>query len=211
MDHFAWNGDNVWKDFIQSAPDAAQELRKVGTYRFLRRPQLQGEQSTRREVFASGTKELGRVEPVDLRGLRVGHIDQNHVEPVASRPQIVPAIRIVHVYPRVLDNRSGLRREELARHVDQRGIQLNIVDALDCGMLQRLGDTAVHSAADHQNAPRRWALQQRIVHRLFGGILVRCVGQKHAVLIDAAKIASPGHRQVAVDGVARSHQMESLP
>ena len=56
-------------------------------------------------------------------------------------------------------------------------------------MLQRLGDAAVYAAADQQNLPRRWVLQQRVVNRLFGGILVRGAGKDHAVVINAADIA----------------------
>ena len=68
--------------------------------------------------------------------------------------------------------------------------------------------------------PRRRVLQQRIVNRLFGGVLVRRVGQDHAVVINAADIAGLriagfvarfDDRQVAVNRVARSHQAESPP
>jgi len=41
-----------------------------------------------------------------------------------------------------------LQGEELPRHFDERWIQLNIVDPLDRGMLQRLGDAAVYAAAN---------------------------------------------------------------
>ena len=67
-------------------------------------------------------------------------------------------------------------------------------------------------------------LQQRVVNRLFGGVLVRRAGQDHAVVINAADIAgfriagfiaslvaSFNDRQVAVNRVARSHQAESPP
>ena len=87
-------------------------------------------------------------------------------------------------------------------------------------MLQRLGDAAVHTAADQQNPPRCWVLKQRVVNRLFGGVFVRRVGEDHAVVINAADIASSriasfgacfNDLQVAVDRVTRRHQMESLP
>jgi len=157
VDGFAWDSYNVREDCPQGVVNAAQEFREVEADVILRRAQLQGEQSAGREAIASGTKELGRVEPVQLRGLRVGHIENDHVECVASGLEIVPeivpqkvaAIRVVHVHPGIRDNRSGLRGEELPRHVDERGIQFNVVDPLDGGMLQRLGNAAVHAAADH--------------------------------------------------------------
>ena len=130
------------------------------------------------------------------------------------------AVFVVDVHTRIRDSRSRLRGEELPRHVDERGIQLNIVDPLDGGMLQRLGDAAVHAAADQQKVPRRRMLQQRVVHRLFGGALVRRAGKDHAVVIYAADVAdfriagfvaSFDDRQVAINRVARSHQVESLP
>ena len=93
VDRIAGDGDDGWEDLLERAPNAAQEIRKVGTDGLLRRPQLQGEQSSRRQVLACGTEELNGIETVDLRGLRVGNIQNNCVEPVASRPQIVPAIR----------------------------------------------------------------------------------------------------------------------
>ena len=42
----------------------------------------------------------------------------------------------------------GLRRKILLRHGDQRRIELDIVEARDGGMLERLGHAAVHAAAD---------------------------------------------------------------
>ena len=171
-------------------------------------------------MIASGTKELDGVEAVQLRGLRVGHIKNDYVEGVASRLEIVPekvtAIRVVDVHTRIRQDRCNLHREELPRHGDERGIQLNIVDPLDRGMLQRLGDAAVHAAADQQKPPRGRVLQQRVVNRFFGGALVRRAGKDHAVVINAAdragfRIARLNDCQVAVDRVARSQQVESPP
>ena len=118
VDGFAGDGDNVREDFPQGVVNAAQEFRQVGADVILRRAQLQGEQSAGREVIASGTKELGGVEAVQLRGLRVGHIKNDHVECVASRleivPKKVPAIRVVHVHARIRDNRSRSARGRTA-------------------------------------------------------------------------------------------------
>ena len=80
VDGFAGDGDNIREDLPQSVLNAAQEFRQVGADVILRRAQLQGEQSAWREVIASRAKELGRVEPVQLRGLRVGHIKNDHIE-----------------------------------------------------------------------------------------------------------------------------------
>jgi len=153
VDGFAGDSDNVRENFPQGVMNAAQEFPEVGADVILRRAQLQGEQSAGREVIASGTKELGRVEPVQLRGLRIGHVKNDYVECAARRLERVlkkvSAIGVVHVHARIRDNRSGLYRKKLPRHVDERGIQFNVVDPLDRGMLQRLGDTAVHAAANH--------------------------------------------------------------
>ena len=97
------------------------------------------------------------------------------------------------------------------RHADQRGVQLDQVDAFDGGMLERLRDAAACAAADEQNAPRRRMLQQRVVNRLFGGAFIRRAGKDEAVFIEAANVAGLGDRQVAVDRVARCEQVKAAP
>ena len=100
---------------------------------------------------------------------------------------------------RVRKQGARLRGEELSRHANQRGIQFDVVDALNSRMLERLGDAAVDAAADHENVPRRWVLQQRIVNAFFSGSRVRRVGEQNPVRVNAANLAGLSDGQVAID------------
>jgi len=101
--------------------------------------------------------------------------------------------------------------KELPRHGDERRIEFDRIDAFDGRMLERLCDAAIHSAADEENMPRCGVLQQRVVHRFFGRGLVGRIGQQNSVVVHAANVARLGDGQVAVDRVARSHNMKALP
>jgi DNA-binding protein len=172
---------------------------------------LQGEQSSRRQVFAGGAKELGSVEPVQLRSLRVGQIENDHVKLIARGFEIEAAVDVMDVDARIVtgavctrtigSKRSRLRGEEPPRHIDEHGIELHIVDALDRRMLQDLNNTAVRAATDEQNFFRRRMLQQRVMDRFFGGSLVGHTGQDHTVVVDAANTARLDDGQVAIDRV----------
>ena len=109
------------------------------------------------------------------------------------------------------EKRRGLGWKEFLRDPDECGVQFDQVNAFDCGMTERLRDGAAGSAADHKNATRRRMLQQRVVHRLFGGALVRGVGEDKAVFIQAADVAGFNDRQVSVDGIARCEQVKAAP
>src|SRR5208337_1389445 len=103
----------------------------------------EGQDSAGGEVVASGTEELDGVEAVQLRGLRVGHIENDGVECAGSCLEIVTAVGVVDVHARVGIQCGGLCGEKLPRHADERGVELDVVDALDGGMAERLGDAAV--------------------------------------------------------------------
>ena len=139
MDRFAGNHRDIGEHSVQSVPNAAQKLPEVRTHGLLGRTKFQCKQATRRKVVASGAEKLLGVKPIQLRGLRVRHVENDYVERAAGRLQIAPAIGVVNVYTRIRIQ-SRLLREEPARHIDERRIQFNIVDSLDAGVLQRLSD-----------------------------------------------------------------------
>ena len=116
MDRLTGDDGDVREDSFERVVNATQELREFGADGVFRGTKLQGKQTTRREVFARGAKELGRVEAIQLRCLRVGHIQNDHVECVANRLQEKAAIRVVDVYSRVRARRCGLCGKELLRH-----------------------------------------------------------------------------------------------
>ena len=130
-------------------------------------------------------KKLHRVEPVQLRRLRVRHIHDDHVEFFSGFGQESPPIQKMQMHARVGIEIRRLRREKLPRHANQRRVQLHIIEPLDGRMLQRLGHGAVHAAANQEYAAWRRVLQQRVVHRLFGRGRIGRIGQDRAVLVNA--------------------------
>jgi len=106
---------------------------------------------------------------------------------------------------------SGLRGKQLPGHFDERGVELYIADLFECGMLQRLGDTAVDPTADEQNLPWCGVLQQCVVDSLFGGTFVRRAGKNHAIVIDAADTAGFNNSQIAVDRIPGSQEEKPSP
>jgi len=216
VDGLAGNFVHIGKDFAQRALNAAKKLGAFRADVILRRAQLQGEQSSRRQMFAGGAKELGSVEAVQLRGLRVGQIENDHVKLVARGLEIKAAVGVMEMNARILSEtdggkRSGLGGEELPRHVDDHGIELHIVDALDRRMLQDVNDTAVRAATDEKNLFRRRMLQQRVMDRFFGGSFVGHTSQDHAVVVDTTYTARLDDGQVAINRVTGLQQVKSPP
>ena len=162
-------------------------------------------------MFAGREKKLHGVEAVQLRGLRVRHIQNDHVEGVASRHQIGASVGVMDAHTWVRRDRGNLRGEEPPRHGDDRRVHFDVIDSFHGGVLQHLGDGALDPAADEENTPGRGVLQQRIVDRLFGGAWVRSIGEDCAVVVQAADVARDGDGQVAVDRVARTQQAEASP
>ncbi len=201
MDGLAGNFQHIGKDFAQGAMNAAQKLGALRADVILGRAQLQREQSSRRQMFAGGAKELGGVEAVQLRGLRVGQVENDRVKLVASRFEIEPAIGVMYVYSFICRKRSRPRGKQPPRHVDEHGIELDIIDALDRGVLEGLRDAAVRAATNEQDPLRRGMLQQRVMDRFFRGSLVGHTGQDDAVVIEAANIARLRDGQVAINRV----------
>jgi hypothetical protein len=209
VNRLSGNRDDGWKDFMQCAIDAAQELRQIGADGLLRRAQLQGEQPVRCKMIARGAKEFGGVEAVQLRGLRVRKADNDYIEAVACRIEKSAAIGVVQMHAGI--KRRRVRGKKITRHAMERGVQLDQVDALDGGMLERLRDAAAGATADEQNSLRRGMLQQRVVNRFFGGAFIRRAGQDEAVFIEAAIVAGCDDRQVAVDRIRRCEQVKAAP
>ena len=77
---------------------------------------------------ASGTEKLDCVEAVQLRGLRVRHIENDGVEFGGGGLEIVTAIGVVDVNARVGIRR--LRGKELPGHADERGVELDVIEPL---------------------------------------------------------------------------------
>src|ERR1039458_4460448 len=92
-------------------------------------------------MIVRGAEEFGGVEAVQLRGLRVRKTDNNYIEVLARRIEINAAIGVMQMYAGI--KRSGVSGKIITRHADKRGVQLDQVDALDGGMLERLRDTAL--------------------------------------------------------------------
>src|ERR1039458_9006213 len=153
-------------------------------------------------MLACCAKELRRVKTVQLRSLRIGHIDNDRVVSIARGLKIAPPIHTMNVHARIGQD-SRLRRKELACHLDQRRIQLYIIDPHDAWMLQRLADRALYASADQQNPLRRGMLQQRVVHRFFGCTWVGRIRENYSVGINAADRAGLRKRPGAVNHVAR--------
>src|ERR1035441_2387607 len=121
MNCISGNRDDGWKDLMQRAVDAAQELRKIGADGFLRRAQLQGEQTGRRKMIARGAEEFGGVEAVQLRGLRVRKADNDYIEVVARRVEESAAIGVVQMHAGI--KRRGVGGKIITRHAEERGVQ----------------------------------------------------------------------------------------
>jgi len=135
MDGLARNRKDIRKEFAQGAMNASQKVSALRADVILRCAQLQREQSSHGQMFAGGPKELGSVEAVQLRGLRVGQIENDRVKLVASRSEIEPAVGVMNMHSIIRNKRSRRRGKQPLRHVDDRGIELNIVHPLDRGML----------------------------------------------------------------------------
>jgi hypothetical protein len=207
----AGKSDDVRKNFLQCPVDAAQEIRQAGADCFLRRRQFEGEQAARRQMIARGAKEFRGVKPVQLRRLRIRHIHDDHVKGAARRLEIVAAIRVMQMHPGIGNESGGLCLKILSRHADKRGVQLNQIDALDGGMAESLREDAACASADHQNTPRLFVFQKRVMDCFFGGTLIRRVGKDYAIFVQTADVARFDDRQVAVNRVARCEQVQAAP
>ncbi len=205
----AGDGDYVGEDLVKGEMDAAEEFGEVGVDCLFGGAEFEGQKAAGGEVGAGGAEELDCVEAVQLRGLRVGDVEEDGVECVGGGFEVVTAVREMDVDARVEVGRLG--GKELAGDGDECGVEFDVVDALDGGMTERLGDAAVDSAADEENVFWGGVLEERVVDGFFGGGFVGGIGEEDAVRIDAADGAGLSDCEVAVDGVARGYQVEALP
>jgi len=148
VNRLARNRNDMREYFFQRMPDAAQKVLEVG---------LSVSSAERNSMASSppvrGVRERSGKTPRCRNGSTAPSggrdIDNDYVEFALRRLHKPPAIRIVNANARVGENR-GLRGKELARHRDQRRVQLNIIELRNGGMLQRFADRAIHAAADQQ-------------------------------------------------------------
>ena len=225
---FAGDRGLIWENFAERAADGAQKLGQIGADGLFRRAQLEGEQAAGREMCARQAEKLHGVEAVQLRGLRIGHVDEDGVESFFGFGQESSAIEKMQMHARVGIKDGGLRGEVLAREGDQRGVEFDVVEALDGGMLERLGDAAVHAAADQEHTARRRVLQaarsgrpprlRRDRARWPGwsrsrrGYGFRAGSCRRQWRSQRARFVSGfGDGQVAVDGVALGDDVEAAP
>ena len=218
---FAGDCRLIGEDCAERAADGAQKLGEIGTDGFFRRAQLDGQQPAGREMRARHAEELLRIEAVQLRGLRIGYIDDDDVESFTGFGQVSSAIEKMQVHAQIScagagAKGRGLRRKILLRHRDQRGIELDVVEAGDGGMLERLGHAAVDAAADEQHAARSRVLEKRVVDGFFGCGGIGRVGEDGAVFVETSDRAGIdragfGDDEIAVDGVALGDHVEAAP
>ena len=82
---------------------------------------------------------------------------------------------------------------------DESGVELDVIDALDSGMTERLGYAAVDAAADEEEVFGPGVLEERVVNGFFGGGFVGGIGEEHAIRVDAADGAGLSDCKIAVD------------
>ena len=206
----------IRKYFAERAADGAQKLGQIRTDSFFGRAQLRGKQPIGREVRARLAEELHRVEAVQLRCLRIGHVDHDHIEFFFGFGEESPAIEKMQMHARVGSKGRGLGGKIFLRHPDERRIKLHVIEALDGGMLEHLSDAAIDASSDEQNPARRSVLKERVVNGLLGRGRIGRVGEDGAIFAQATNStrfvrASLGHRQVSIDGVALGNHIETAP
>ena len=196
------------EDLPKRKADTASERRQLRADIVLRGGEADRDHSARPELPARLPEEFQRVETVELRGLRIGQIDDDDVEGFPRALQKKPAIDAVDPHPGITLRRIG---EILAGKLEDRRVQLHVVQAAQTGVLERLGEASVDAAADEQQADGRGVLQESVVYGFLGRLRIGLGGYRQTVLVERHAAFVAHHDQVAVKGVGRSDNVEGPP
>ena len=115
-----------------------------------RRPEVQRQHAARLQDALAHPEELFRVQ-VEGRRVRVGEIEDDHVEALLRRLHVLEAVADPHLEARIAERALVDRAQPLLRDVDDDRIELRHHDALDARVLEQFLRRAAVAAADHQD------------------------------------------------------------
>src|SRR5208337_464498 len=159
----ARDGDHLGKHCAHRLLETSQEVGQFLADVVLRRCHLERQDSAGVELLRHFGEKLLSVKAVQLRGKGVWQVDDNDIELRVAGFEEQPAVHGMDAYARVAPHASPSLRKVALCHTEYGRVQFDVLEALETGVLEGLGDAAVDATADEQHRARRGVFEKREV------------------------------------------------
>ena len=148
--------------FCKTSQEVGQFLADV----VLRRCHLERQDSAGVELLRRLDEKLLGIKAVQLRGKGIWQVNDDDIELRVAGFEEQPPIHGVDAYAWVAPHASPSLRKVALCDTEYGRVQFDVLEALEAGVLEGLGDAAVDAAADEQQRPRRGVFEKREVYGL---------------------------------------------
>ena len=202
---------DILEDLGQGAIDRAEKIAEFLAHVVLGRGHPEGQYALRPQDPLGLPVELHGVEPVDLRGERIGQREEDHIVFPFGPFDESASVEMPEMHAGIAEDLRLPLGQVLPAEFDHPRIQFDVLHTFHVGMPQHLTECAADSAADQQNPPRIGMFQQREmdgllrVHRIARGECEQAVLEKTDLRL------FPRQRQIPIDRVLPVEQRVSFP